>query len=82
MKRLKIDTVGLAGIALMLFIAISGCQKPQEALQPFSDPSESGFKIGQKNDFTQVNLDADVNEYDPLFIDPKAGECLGTCIQR
>ena len=60
----------VAALLLILFLVNSGCQKNASAPSSTSDQTAAELKLSQTNDWTEVNLVSDVDEYDPVFIDP------------
>ncbi|MEO5674161.1 MAG: TIGR03118 family protein [Chitinophagales bacterium] len=75
MRKLRIIT----GIPIMILIGVmlSGCTKNDVATSPSEDQSFIDLKIANTNDFTVVNLVSDVEEYDPIFIDPNLVNAWG-----
>lgn len=69
----------VAVILLVLVMANSGCQKNASAPPSTSDQATE-LKLAMTNNWTQVNLDADVDEYDPVFIDPHLVNAWGLAI--
>ncbi|MCY7409197.1 MAG: TIGR03118 family protein [Chitinophagales bacterium] len=69
-KNFKKLTIAGAGIfILFLLTTIQSCQKSEITASTPLDPSAIDLKLDQSNNFKQVNLDADVDEYAPLYID-------------
>jgi uncharacterized protein (TIGR03118 family) len=70
----------VAALLLVLFMINTGCQKNASAPSPTSDQSSSELKLSQTNDWTEVNLVSDVDEYSPIFIDPNLVNAWGLAI--
>lgn len=65
----KIMIVTSVFIAVLLMTILQSCQKNQVSPPGIINENAIDLKIDQNNNFQQVNLDADVEEYNPLYID-------------
>ncbi|MBA3649028.1 MAG: TIGR03118 family protein [Chitinophagales bacterium] len=58
-----------AFIILLLFMVNAGCQKSSSILPATADEGIADMKVSGSNNFKQINLVADVDEYHPMRID-------------
>lgn len=70
----------VAVILLVLVMVNSGCQKNASAPSSTSDQTAAELKLSQTNDWTVVNLDADIDDLDPVYIDPNLKNGWGLAI--
>lgn len=70
-RSLNLRSIGVAFI-LSFLLAVTSCQKSENSIAPSSSSSSDesfDLRISHDNNFTQVNLVSDADEYDPAHID-------------